>query len=76
VVNWQQTRIEISHHTLNTSLHYFVKYECQKTGSNLKDVLRLMINHKVVYIGEVTSQSLWSRYDRYFVGITRYNRLS
>jgi len=26
--------------------------------------------------GEVTSQSLWSRYDRYFVGITRYNALS
>ena len=23
--------------------------------------------------GEVTSQSLWSRYDRHFVGITRYN---
>ena len=22
--------------------------------------------------GEVTSQSLWSRYDRHFVGITRY----
>ena len=26
--------------------------------------------------GEVTSQSLWSRYDCYFVGITRYNALS
>jgi len=26
--------------------------------------------------GEVTSQSLWSRYDRHFVGITRYNALS
>jgi len=23
--------------------------------------------------GEVTSQSLWSRYDRHFVGITRHN---
>ena len=28
--------IEIFHHTLNISLHYLVKYECQKTGSNLK----------------------------------------
>jgi len=26
--------------------------------------------------GEVTSQSLWSRYDRHFVGTTRYNALS
>jgi len=25
---------------------------------------------------EVTSQSLWSRYGRHFVGITRYNALS
>ena len=26
--------------------------------------------------GEVTSQTLWSRYDRHFVGITRHNALS
>jgi len=26
--------------------------------------------------GEVASQSLWSRYDRHFVGITRHNALS
>jgi len=26
--------------------------------------------------GEVMSQSLWSRYDRHFVGITLYNALS
>ena len=26
--------------------------------------------------GEVTLQSLWSRYDRHFVSITRYNALS
>jgi len=26
-------------------------------------------------LGEVTSQSLWSRYDRHFVGITRHNVL-
>ena len=25
--------------------------------------------------GEVTSQSLWSRYDRHYVGIVRYNAL-
>ena len=30
------------------SLHYLVKYERQKTGDNLKYVLRLMINHKIV----------------------------
>jgi len=26
--------------------------------------------------GEMTSQCLWSRYDRHFVGITRHNALS
>jgi len=26
--------------------------------------------------GDVTSQNLWSRYDRHFVGVTRYNVLS
>jgi len=26
--------------------------------------------------GEMTSQSLWPRYDRHFVGKTRYNALS
>jgi len=30
------------------SLHYLVKYERQETGDNLKYVLRLMINHKIV----------------------------
>jgi len=39
LVNLQQSRIQISHHTLNMSLHYLVKYECQKTGGNLKYVL-------------------------------------
>jgi len=29
------------------SLHYLVKYEYQKNGVNLKNVLKLMINHKV-----------------------------
>ena len=32
------------HHTLNMSLHYLVKYECQYTGSNLK--LCSVINDK------------------------------
>ena len=43
MVNLQQSHIEISHHIslLTVSLHYFVKYECQKTGGNLKYVLRL-----------------------------------
>ena len=26
--------------------------------------------------GEMTSQSVWSRYERHFVGITRHNALS
>jgi len=38
-VNLQQTYIYISHHTLNMSLHYLVKYECQQTGGILKYVL-------------------------------------
>jgi len=34
-------------------------------------------NQSTLYtLGEVTSQSLWSRYDRHFVGTTRYNALS
>ena len=41
-------QISLFHHTLNMSLHYLVKYECQKTGCNQKYVLWLMINHKVV----------------------------
>ena len=39
--------------------------------------LRLMTSANAANTqGEVTSQSLWSRYDRHFVGITRYNALS
>jgi len=34
--------------TLNMSLHYLVKYECQKNGIILKYILKLMMNHKVV----------------------------
>ena len=30
------------------SLHYFVKYECHNIDGNLKYILQLMINHKVV----------------------------
>ena len=33
-------------------------------------------NNPQYTLGEVTSQNLWSRYDRHFVGITRYNALS
>ena len=36
-INLQRIHIEIFHHTLNMSLHYHVKYECQKTGGNLND---------------------------------------
>jgi len=32
------------------SLHYHVKYECQKTGVDLKYVLSLMINHKIAQL--------------------------
>jgi len=31
------------------SLHYLVKYECQRTGGNLKYALWLMINHKIAH---------------------------
>jgi len=34
VVNLQQTHIWIFDHTLNISLHYLVKCQCQKTGSD------------------------------------------
>jgi len=40
VINLQQNRISLFHRTL-------VKYECQKTGGNLKCLLWLIINHKV-----------------------------
>jgi len=30
------------------SLHYLVKYECQKNGIILKYVLQLMMNHTIV----------------------------
>ena len=39
LLNLQQTHDQISNHTLNMSLHYLVKYQCQKTHSNLKYVL-------------------------------------
>jgi len=35
-----------------------------------------LVCSKYYRIGEVTSQSLCSRYDRHFVGITRYNSSS
>ena len=37
--------------------------------------LRALTRRFVYTRGEVTSQSLWSRYDRRFVGITRHNAL-
>ena len=40
--------LNIPPHTLNMLLHYLVKYEIQKTGGDLKCVLWLMINHKVI----------------------------
>ena len=30
----------------------------------------------LLYWGEVTAQSVWSRYDHHFLGMTRYNMLS
>jgi len=35
LVNLQYSHCKISHHTLNVSLYYLVKYECQKTSDNL-----------------------------------------
>ena len=33
VVNLQQIHVQIFHHALNVSLHYYVKYECRKMAS-------------------------------------------
>jgi len=38
-VNLQQAHLEIFHHASNMSLHYLVKYECEKNGVNLNYVL-------------------------------------
>ena len=43
---------------------------CSRTDTKSVDV------HRCYRYGEVTSQSLWSRYDHHFVGLTRYNALS
>jgi len=48
VVNLQQIHVQLFHHPLNMSLHYLVKYECQKNGIIVKYVLQLMMNHKIV----------------------------
>ena len=34
-------------HLKYVAIYYLVKYECQKTGRNLKYALWLMINHKI-----------------------------
>jgi len=47
--NLYQSHIQISHHTLNVSLNYLVKYEFRKNGIILKYVLQLMMNHKVEF---------------------------
>ena len=39
-------------------------------------IQRITLSRSNYTRGEVTSQSLWSRYDRHFVGITRHNALS
>ena len=39
-------------------------------------VYRQVVVDDLYIQGEVTSQSLWSRYDRHFVGITRHNTFS
>ena len=41
----------------------------------IKEVLDVL-NFVLYTEGDVTSQGLWSQYDRHFVGITRYNALS
>ena len=40
--------VYVFHYAFSTLLHCLVKYECQKTSNNLKNILRLMINHKLV----------------------------
>jgi len=46
MINLQQTNIYIFYHTFNVSIHYIVKYECQKNGSNLKYIGYIVINDK------------------------------
>ena len=41
-----------------------------------RKTVQIVRMEKVNTSGEVTSQSLWSRYDRHFLGITRHNALS
>jgi len=50
------------------SLHYLVKYEYQKNGSNLKYVLILMINDKVVQLSILVVM-------RYFISNLSFNLL-
>jgi len=63
-----------------TLLQIFHRIDRQKIFKNrlrFDRVWCLPFIRNAVYIqGEVTSQSLWSRYDCHFVGITRYNALS
>ena len=50
-------------------LYIHVNY--RRVGLSPRNFLKMDI-----HMGEVTSRSLWSRYDRHFVGITRYNAFS
>ena len=48
-----------------------------KNGEPLEGLLPTISQLDLAYTqGEVTSLRLWSRYDRHFVGITRYNAFS
>jgi len=48
LVNMQQNRHYLSHHTLNVLLHYIVKHQYWKTRENLKHASLSTTNHKVV----------------------------
>jgi len=50
------------------SLHYHVKYECQKTSVDLKYVLSLMINHKIAQLSILVVMN-------YFVTNLQFNLL-
>jgi len=51
--------------------------QCHVSVRTMLNIHLLLLLLAVAYTqGEVTSQSLWSRYDHHFVGITRHDALS
>jgi len=63
-VNLQQMHVYISHHAVSMSLHYLVKYECQKNSDTLMKNINI-INGYYIYTTNAaeiahTSDSMWT----------------